>query len=358
MTRRSSVTIALSVALLATALGLIAVSGSAGAAVAGPLSSAAIPGAPSAQTVAAPSGQLTFAGYPWTVKSSTTPIGPGPNLFNAAGPFVDSSGVLHLQLVKTAAGWESSEVILNPTLGYGTYRWTVNGPLSTLDPNVVFALFSYDNANTSPSHREIDFEASRFANAADPTNAQFVVQPANFGNLQRITLPNSNLATVTMTWLPGKVTFSADSLPSWTDSSSSVPTSATEQVHMSLWLFRGAAPSNGQPVSVEVTGFQFTPAPPTASILIPSNSATLAGTTYLDASAPHATSVEFRLFGGSYGFAAPVLCNATSTLYGWLCSWNSKTVPNGSYVLEAEAFNAGGSTFSPGVTVKVDNPSS
>jgi hypothetical protein len=29
---------------------------------------------------------------------------------------------------------------------------------------------------------------------------------------------------------------------------------------MSLWLFRGAAPSNGKPVSVNVTSFTFTPA--------------------------------------------------------------------------------------------------
>ena len=46
-------------------------------------------------------------------------------------------------------------------------------------------------------------------------------------------------------------------------------------------------------------------------MLIPSNGATLSGSTTLDASASNATSVEFRLFGGSYGFNAPVLCTAT-----------------------------------------------
>ena len=86
---------------------------------------------------------------------------------------------------------------------------------------------------------------------------------------------------------------------------------------------------------MEVTNFEFTPAPPIASILIPSSGGKLSGTTYLDASAPHATSVQFRLFGGRYGFLAPVVRPATLTLYGWLCSWNSRTVPNGSYVLVA-----------------------
>jgi streptogramin lyase len=38
--------------------------------------------------------------------------------------------------------------------------------------------------------------------------------------------------------------------------------------------------------------------PPTTSVLIPSNGATLSGSTTLDASASNATSVEFRLFGG------------------------------------------------------------
>jgi hypothetical protein len=95
--------------------------------------------------------------------------------------------------------------------------------------------------------------------------------------------------------------------------------------------------------------------PPTTSLLIPAAGATLSGTATLDASASNATSVEFRLFGGTYGFAAPVLCTAAPTLYGWLCAWNTSTVPNGSYVLVSEDFNSGGSTFSSGVSVTVKN---
>ena len=91
-------------------------------------------------------------------------------------------------------------------------------------------------------------------------------------------------------------------------------------------------------------------------MLIPSNGATLSGSTILDASASNATSVEFRLFGGIYGLNAPVLCTATPTYYGWLCSWNTTTVPNGSYFLASEAFGAGGSAFSSGVSITVNNP--
>ena len=74
----------------------------------------------------------------------------------------------------------------------------------------------------------------------------------------------------------------------------------------------------------------------------------LSGSTNLDASASNATSVEFRLFGGVYGYNAPVICTATPTIYGWLCSWNTTTVPNGSYVLLSEAFNSTGERIQSG----------
>ena len=98
------------------------------------------------------------------------------------------------------------------------------------------------------------------------------------------------------------------------------------------------------------------PPPPTTSVLIPSNGATLSGSTLLDASASNATSVEFQLFGGIYGFYGPILCTATPTYYGWLCSWNTTTVPNGSYVLSSLAFNSTGSAYSGGVNITVNNP--
>jgi Bacterial Ig domain len=95
---------------------------------------------------------------------------------------------------------------------------------------------------------------------------------------------------------------------------------------------------------------------PTTSVLIPSNGATVSGSALLDASASNATSVEFRLFGGTYGYNAPVLCTATPTYYGWLCSWSTATVPNGSYVLLSEAFNSTGSAFSSvGINITVSN---
>ena len=113
--------------------------------------------------------------------------------------------------------------------------------------------------------------------------------------------------------------------------------------------------NNGGPSAVASQSFTVPPRHSATSILIPSSGATLTGATYLDAAAANATSVEFRLFGGSYGYDAPVICTATPTLYGWLCAWNSSTVPNGSYVLVSEAFNSAGNTFSSGVSITVKN---
>lgn len=93
---------------------------------------------------------------------------------------------------------------------------------------------------------------------------------------------------------------------------------------------------------------------PTTAVLLPSNGASLTGSQNLDASASNATSVKFLLFGGTYGYAAPVLCTAIPTYYGWLCNWNTTTVPNGSYGLVSEASSAAGNAFS-GISITVNN---
>ena len=96
---------------------------------------------------------------------------------------------------------------------------------------------------------------------------------------------------------------------------------------------------------------------PTTSVLIPATGAKLSGTSAtLDATASNATSVEFWLFGGSYGYSGHLIGTATASAYGWLYSWNTTTVPNGSYALLSEAFGAGGSAFSAGVSITVSNP--
>ena len=95
--------------------------------------------------------------------------------------------------------------------------------------------------------------------------------------------------------------------------------------------------------------------PTPTAVLIPSKGATLSGTAAtLDASGTNATSVEFWIAGGPYGYGQEI-GTATLTLYGWLDSWNTASVPNGSYALLSEATGPGGSTFSSGVSITVKN---
>ena len=95
--------------------------------------------------------------------------------------------------------------------------------------------------------------------------------------------------------------------------------------------------------------------PASTNVLVPSSGATLSGSRYLDASASNATSVEFVLFGGTYGLSGYLVGTATLTIYGWLDNWNTTTVPNGSYVLLSYASGPGGSTASSAVSVTVNN---
>ena len=93
---------------------------------------------------------------------------------------------------------------------------------------------------------------------------------------------------------------------------------------------------------------------PTTTVVLPSNNATSSGNQYLDAGAsPGVTKVQYEVTGGSLTNA--VIATATPTIYGWLATWNTTTVPNGTYTLQSVATSGGLTGTSPGVTVTVNN---
>jgi Bacterial Ig domain len=99
--------------------------------------------------------------------------------------------------------------------------------------------------------------------------------------------------------------------------------------------------------------------PPTTSVLIPSSGASVSGgQVVLDAGASDSggvTKVTYDLTGGSLNNA--LIATASPTYYGWLAQWNSTTVPNGTYTLQSDAYDAAGNEgVSDAVTVIVDNP--
>lgn len=211
-----------------------------------------------------PRGPISFAGYTWNVKSSHGKVGPGPNYFSnsASNVWVDSAG-LHLKITQSKGRWYSAEVVLQGNLGYGTYRFTLGSSVGSLDPNVVLGLFTWDDA-PADAHRELDIEFAKWGNAADPTNAQYVVQPwDSTGHLVRWTQPTTTASAHSFAWSPTSVAFRStagtSTIASWTFTGAGIPHPGAENARIDLWLYQGNAPSNGQPVEVLISKFEFIP---------------------------------------------------------------------------------------------------
>jgi hypothetical protein len=94
---------------------------------------------------------------------------------------------------------------------------------------------------------------------------------------------------------------------------------------------------------------------PSTAVLVPSNNATVSGTqVILDASASSGvTQVQFELTGGS--LSDSVIATATLTEYGWIASWDSQTVYDGTYTLQSVATEDGSSTTSAGISITTSN---
>jgi hypothetical protein len=119
-----------------------------------------------------------WSGFDWTVKTSTSPVGPGPNLFSDStnNVFIDSQGQLHLRITNVSNAWQCAEILSQTSPGYGTYRFHLASPVDTLDPNIILGLFTWSNAPDSANH-EMDVECGRWVDPADYANSQFVRQP-------------------------------------------------------------------------------------------------------------------------------------------------------------------------------------
>jgi hypothetical protein len=209
---------------------------------------------------------IEWAGHQWQVKHHSRKIGPGPNFFSSANVEV-LGDELHLNITRSGNKWYAAEVINTRSFGYGTYSWTV-GPMGPLDPQVVLGLFTW-NDDPAYNHREIDFEYAKWGNAADSNNAQYVVQPySTAGNEHRWRQDAFGVSTVhSFTWSPGEVEFrstTADGalLHQWRYTGLDVPDPGGENARMNLWLFRGAAPQDGRPVTVVLESFSHTPLAP------------------------------------------------------------------------------------------------
>jgi hypothetical protein len=205
--------------------------------------------------------RVTWSGATWQVKTSTSAVGPGPNVFSAANVTVDQVGFLHLRIAQQAGTWTCAEIIGPTSFGYGTYSFVVASSLASFDPNAVLGLFTWSD-RARYAHREIDIEVAKWGNAADTTNAQFVVQPWDrAGHLVRFAEPGNVRTLQQFTWSKGQVDWLATNLDTGAEiarasyQGTDVPVPGDERVRLNLWLFNGAAPS--APAEVVVESFAF-----------------------------------------------------------------------------------------------------
>lgn len=217
---------------------------------------------------------LKFSGYDWIVRPSGTG-GPGPNDWDENNAWVDANDSLHLKLSRQADRWACAEVYTKDRLGFGRYQFWVVGRLDTLDPNVVFGLFSYPTPDVGPDGtNELDIEFARWGRTNAPVGNYTVwpTVPAGRQSTERfcVTL-HGDYSTHRFSWSPTRVYFQSlhghrddDHYPiaSWLFQPSDPNSSLSQNpmpVHINLWCFKGEPPTDAQEVELVVRSFQFQP---------------------------------------------------------------------------------------------------
>ena len=127
--------------------------------------------------------KVLFSGHEWDVKSSATTVGPGPNYFseNLDDIYVDEYGYLHMHITQRGGRWYSTEIVSTDTMGYGTYKFTIQGDFVNMPENIVIGLFTWDN-NTfyEQANSEIDVELSKWGDVDKENTLQYGIQPIAF----------------------------------------------------------------------------------------------------------------------------------------------------------------------------------
>lgn len=215
---------------------------------------------------------ITWAGRTWDVKVGQG-LGPGPNNWSDSteNVWVDTNGYVHLKVTESNGLWYSSEIIGKESLGFGEYRFVVDGPVHDLDTNVVGGLLTFLDDNN-----EIDIEFARAFHPTTSNNAVYSTQPAIPGDTSYpffFAPTNGNLTTHRFIWEPTTISYesyhgdgdpalsSNEVFASWTYTGSEIPEESIERVHLNLWQFMGRIPSDTQNLEMVIRDFLFIESP-------------------------------------------------------------------------------------------------
>jgi hypothetical protein len=208
---------------------------------------------------------LHFSGYEWEIRGLPSNRGGASNTYDPANAWTDEDGRLHLRIAQGLGQWTCAEVNLTRSLGYGTYLFDAHDA-SQLEPAAVFGMFTWDDSNTDPEHRELALEISRWGDPANK-NAQYVVQPYYIpANVVRFAAPSGPL-TYSFHWEPGRVTFRtarksagrAEAPVSESIFTSGIPMPGSEQVHIDLYVYAMSKNPLRRESEVVIDKFEYLP---------------------------------------------------------------------------------------------------
>jgi hypothetical protein len=209
---------------------------------------------------------IHFSGYDWTVRSGANDRGGEVNAYDPANAWTDQKGYLHLRMGESNGGWSSAEVSLTHSLGYGTYRFTVQDS-AHLTTSGVLGMFTVDERLGEDTRIELDIELSQWGKPENK-NAQYVVQPYYIPeNIARFSVP-SGVFTHILRWEPGvawfktvpaSVTGSGVKVLGEHKFTSGIPTAAAETVHIVLYDFYHSKSNSQRPTEVVIEKFEYLP---------------------------------------------------------------------------------------------------
>jgi len=215
---------------------------------------------------------INFSGHSWWVKNLHG--GPGPCNFSDSNDivWVDSNDQLHMTVKKVNGDWTCSEIINDDSLGYGTYAYTLQSRVDTIDPNIILGLFTWDTYAPDNNYTEIDFEFGRWRDPLND-NAQYVIQPWNTpGNIYRFDIDYSGPTEITthiMNWRPDGIYFEsyygdfslspnpANIINSWLYTGGDNPPPSGENFRINFWLVLGLDPVVDTDHEFVISDFQF-----------------------------------------------------------------------------------------------------
>jgi hypothetical protein len=222
---------------------------------------------------------IEFAGREWEVKASVpgVQIDPGPGVFLTNNVWIDRSGRLHLKIRREredgTTKWSCAEVICGDELSYGVYRFYLDSPVDDFDPSIVFSPFVYSDY-PDYAFRETDIEFTTWNGSVTDGNAQYAIQQWKHPVIvERFTCPPDVTNSVhSFVWSPRRIDFkslkghdpdskdSDDLIYAWTyKTSRRIPPEGPVRPRINLYLSAGQPPTDGRPVEIIVSKFEYLP---------------------------------------------------------------------------------------------------